>query len=314
MDERLLAICTQHGTFFRFEALDLGYTDRALRAGLRQGSLHRVRHGAYTFADLWRRADVHQRHRILCRSVLRSMPGRVALSHVSSMVERGVQTWGIDLSRVHVTRLDDGAGRIERDVVHHEGMPADGDVELHNGLLIVRPARGLVEATSLHGVQQGLVMADSALHNGVVEPEDFRRTYQLMERWPGTRPSRLVVDLADGRSESPGETRARYLCWTQGLPMPDLQFKVYDEHGTLVAVTDFAWLELGLLGEFDGRVKYGRLLKPGQDPGEVVFQEKEREDMVRELTRMGMVRFIWSHFTDPAPMAARIRRLSRRAA
>ena len=39
-----------------------------------------------------------------------------------------------------------------------------------------------------------------------------------------------------------------------------------------------------MFGEFDGRVKYGRLLKPGQDPGEVVFAEKRREDLIRGVT------------------------------
>jgi hypothetical protein len=30
----------------------------------------------------------------------------------------------------------------------------------------------------------------------------------------------------DGRSQSAGETRSRYLFWRQGLPVPDLQFEV----------------------------------------------------------------------------------------
>ena len=35
----------------------------------------------------------------------------------------------------------------------------------------------------------------------------------------------------------------------------------------------------------------GRLLKPGQDPGDVVFAEKRREDAVRRTTNGIMVRF-----------------------
>ena len=52
--------------------------------------------------------------------------------------------------------------------------------------------------------------------------------------------------------------------WTQHLPEPQLQFKVYDEVGNLIGITDFAWPEFGLLGEFDGKIKYGRLLKDGE--------------------------------------------------
>ena len=70
----------------------------------------------------------------------------------------------------------------------------------------------------------------------------------------------------------------------------------------------------GLLGEFDGASKYGRLLTPGQDPGEVVFAEKHREDVLREVTGYGMVRLIWSDYDRPRVTVARIERLLRRTA
>lgn len=78
-------------------------------------------------------------------------------------------------------------------------------------------------------------------------------------------------------------------------------------------MTDWAWPEFGLLGEFDGRIKYGRLLKPGQDPGDVVFEEKRREDELREITGFSMIRLIWSDFANPALTAARVWRALRRA-
>jgi hypothetical protein len=112
--------------------------------------------------------------------------------------------------------------------------------------------------------------------------------------------------MADGRAESPGESRSRYLCWSQGLPAPELQFPVRDEHGELVGVTDFAWPDHGVLGEFDGRVKYGRLLKPGQEPGDVVFEEKVREDRLREVTGFTMGRLVWADLGRPVTTAARL--------
>jgi len=96
--------------------------------------------------------------------------------------------------------------------------------------------------------------------------------------------------------------------------MPELQFRVYDEHGQLIAIVDFYWRQLGVLGEFDGRIKYGRLLKPGQEPGDVMFEEKRREDLVREVTRLPMVRFTWDQFQDPKLMASRVWKLARRSA
>jgi hypothetical protein len=60
-------------------------------------------------------------------------------------------------------------------------------------------------------------------------------------------------------------------------------------------------------------VKYGRLLKPGQDVGEVVFAEKQREDLLRELTNFRMIRLIWSDYDRPRATSLRVERLLRRA-
>ena len=76
------------------------------------------------------------------------------------------------------------------------------------------------------------------------------------------------------------------------MPMPDLQHEVFDEHGTLLGTTDFAWPRFKVFGEFDGKIKYGALLKPGQSASDVVFAEKSREDAIRRATGGTMVRFV----------------------
>jgi hypothetical protein len=72
------------------------------------------------------------------------------------------------------------------------------------------------------------------------------------------------------------------------------------------AYTDFGWVKQRTVGEFDGRIKYGRLLKPGQDPGEVVYAEKVREDAVR-AEDLGVVRWTWADLDHFAATAAHIR-------
>jgi hypothetical protein len=69
-----------------------------------------------------------------------------------------------------------------------------------------------------------------------------------------------------------------------------------------------------MLGEFDGRVKYGRLLKQGQEPGDAVFEEKRREDRLREVTGWGMARLVWGDLSHPAETGARFAKLLGRAA
>ena len=302
------------GVFLRREARDCGYDDRAIAAALRAKVWVRVRRGAYTFHDIWSAAHPARRHRILARAVLRSHGDNVALSHVSASLEHDLAVWNVDLDKVHVTRLDGGAGRTERDVVHHEGLCLDNDLVEKDGLLMVRPARAALETASLTTTEAGLVTVDSVLHLGLTDPDELAAAARLMEHWPHTANLRVVVRLADGRAESPGESRSRHLCWATGLPAPQLQFEVYDAWGRLLGVTDFAWPEHRLLGEFDGRVKYERLLRDGETPADAVIREKQREDLLREATLWNMIRLIWADLYRPYETAARIRRLMAAAA
>ena len=74
-----------------------------------------------------------------------------------------------------------------------------------------------------------------------------------------------------------------------------------------MARCDFGWEEHRTVGEFDGLVKYGRLLKPGQTAGEVVHAEKYREDAVRDLG-WSMVRWGSPDLQRERLLADRIRR------
>ena len=84
------------------------------------------------------------------------------------------------------------------------------------------------------------------------------------------------------------------------------QWEVTDEHGFLAGIVDFGWPEHGVLGEFDGKVKYGRLLKPGQSASDIVFAEKQREDRLREITGFTVRRFVWDDLSRPVITAQRL--------
>ena len=75
--------------------------------------------------------------------------------------------------------------------------------------------------------------------------------------------------------------------------MPELQHPVLDADGNLIGICDFYWEEDHHVGEFDGKVKYGRLLRPGESPGDAVFREKRREDRVRAQL-FGMSRWVFA--------------------
>ena len=77
---------------------------------------------------------------------------------------------------------------------------------------------------------------------------------------------------------SVGESRSRVAMSRFGVAPPVLQWEVVGPGGVVLGTADFGWPEHGVVGEFDGLVKYGRVLRPGQVPAEAVFAEKRRED------------------------------------
>ncbi|HET8719161.1 MAG TPA: type IV toxin-antitoxin system AbiEi family antitoxin domain-containing protein [Nocardioidaceae bacterium] len=312
--DRLRALAETTGSFTRADALDCGYDDKAIARAVKAGRWTRIRAGAYTFRDLWSHADELARHRATARAVMKRLGPSVALSHISAVIDHGLPAWSADLSLVHVTRLDGGAGRTEAGVVHHEGLCLKEDVMERDGYLVMKPARAALEAGAQLTAEAAIALFDAGLHAGRFARGELEAGFCLMQSWPGFRKLQIPVRFADGRAESVGESRCRYLCHVHGLPAPELQFTVRDRDGRVIGVTDLAWPEHALLGEFDGKVKYGRLLKPGEDPGDAVFREKRREDQLRERLMWSMVRIVWADLYRGAETAARIRRLMRVAA
>jgi len=122
--------------------------------------------------------------------------------------------------------------------------------------------------------------------------------------WPGAPQARRVVAFADGRAESVGESRSRVAIARAGLPVPELQRPVLHAGGT--ASADFGWPQHRTVGEFDGKAKYQRMLRPGQTPADAVYEEKLREDAIR-AQGWEVVRWHWADLRDFAPTAASIR-------
>ncbi|MDF1602576.1 type IV toxin-antitoxin system AbiEi family antitoxin domain-containing protein [Nocardioides sp. YIM 152315] len=310
----LRLLVTAQGFFTRAEARAVGYGDRDVARAMRSRTWHRIRRGYYTFLDEWTGLDPVGRHAATARAVAHSLGDAVALSHVSGLVVHGADIWGCDLSRIHVTRLDGGAGRVEGDVVHHEGRCIEGDVVESGGLSVLLPERCAIETASRTTNEVALVIFDGVLRAGHVDHDGLFRRFELMEHWPYTQHLHVPVRMADARAASVGESRGRWLFRCCGLPAPVLQYDVRSASGALLGTSDWAWPDHGLLGEFDGKVKYGRLLKPGETAADAVFREKVREDQLREATGMSMVRLVWRDYDAPQATGERVRSRLRRLA
>ena len=292
----------------RCELIDAGWTDRGIARMLRAGIWVKIRRGAYAVRQDWRMLDKAGQHVVRTRAVMRQANTEVVASHVSGLMFYDGPTWGLDLSSVHVTRTDGRSGRAEAGVRQHRGRILEGDCVSRLGIAVMAAPRLGLEVTTVAGTEAALVAVNHLLHTRATTLEQMRRRYERgIDSWANTLSTDIVLRLADPRIESPGESRVLYLCYLYGLPAPEPQYKVRDGSGRLVAVVDFAWPELGLFLEFDGKIKYEKLLKDGESPSDVVVREKRREDLVRELTGWRCLRLVWADLERPEHTANRIR-------
>ena len=159
--------------------------------------------------------------------------------------------------------------------------------------------------------EAAVVVLDAALHAGLVTRELIESRLFDLAGTRGSRHAARVVRFADGRSESVGESRSRVVLNRLGLAPSALQFEIRTPSGLFVGRSDFAWEAERVVGEFDGRIKYGRLLRPGQNAGDAVFEEKRREDAIR-AEDWDLVRWTWSDLSPSTQLAERVRRARER--
>jgi hypothetical protein len=281
-----------------------GVVDSEIQSDCRSGRLIRIRRGAYLPGEAVIRSREARHALLVLAEVARLAPGSV-VSHVSAAVLHGLPVWDVPLERVQVTRARASGARNGPSVrVHSAPLDASEIVQLGEAF-VTSPARTVVDLARRSSFESAVVTADAALRSELVNCDDLDRALLRAAGWKGVPSARRVIAFADGRSESAGESRSRVAICRAGLPAPALQWEVR-YRGDVLGCTDFAWPEAGLVAEFDGRVKYGRLLRPGQDPGEVVFEEKLREDAIR-AAGFTVVRWIWRDLTDFTLAAARLR-------
>lgn len=288
-----LPVIDSTGSVLRREALELGLTQREIERLVHSGVWVRVRYGAYAPADRWQQMGPEQQHLVRANAVVRSLGEPAVLGHVSAAVAHGIPVWGADLSRVHVVRGADRHGsRTEAGVVHHAASLPTEHLITVSGLDVTTSARTLVDMGRSVGFESAVVSMDAALRAEKTTVSDLQELMVLQSDWPGARAAHRAVHFADGLSESVGESRGRVRISQAGLPVPELQVRILDEDGSLVARSDYLFRAQRTIGEFDGRIKY-RTSLVGEALEDALWQEKLREDRLRALG-YEVVRFTWA--------------------
>jgi hypothetical protein len=292
----------------RAQWLSAGFSDGELRALVRAGRLTPVRRGSYVQGGL--PEDALARHVLQIRAASKELAGDAVISHFSAAVLHGLRIWGVRLDHVHVTRRRRTGGRCGALVHVHSAALDPAEIVAIGGLPVTSLARTVADLGRMVPFEQAVVFCDSAMFHARsdrVEVADVLDVLDHEPRRPGTRAARRMLAFSTALSESVGESRSRVAVAAAGLPPPVLQWEVRAAAtGAFIGRVDMGWPQYRTVGEFDGLVKYGRPLRPGQDVAEVLVAEKVREDALRDED-LGVVRWIWEDLTDFGPTARRIR-------
>jgi len=180
-----------------------------------------------------------------------------------------------------------------------------------DGMRVLDPAGCALGLAATNSVESGIVSLDSVYELGFGSPEELHSLHRTLGSWPGSRRLQVSLRLSQPGAQSVGESRLRYLCWLGHLPKPTLQFVVRGRSGAVIGTTDFAWPKAGVLGEFDGKVKFEKHLRAGEKPSDAAFREKVREDRLREATGWRLIRFVWADLADRRGTIDRLRTVLR---
>ena len=301
----------QDGIVTAVQLRSRGVSPELLRAWICSGRVVRLRRNVLVDGDLWRAAPPWDRHLIRARGVMLERGHRpeesgagaapLALSHHSALAVMGLSIHGVD-DLVHVVSIGSGRSRRRGDLVRHAAVD-EGQVTGAFGLPVVLPSLACVQVAAAFGVEAGLVAADSALRLGRCARDDL----QALRGWAwlgrGRPAASVVIDRADGRHESAGESRTAWILHRLGYEQVRPQVDILTREGTWVARVDFL-MEGSVVVEFDGMLKYER-------PADLTA-EKLREDRLRALG-YEVVRLTWADLARPMVVRAKVEAALRRA-
>jgi very-short-patch-repair endonuclease len=194
---------------------------------------------------------------------------------------------------VHVS-LPGPAARPRRlsggDVRLHQLARCDDDVITVDGIPVTTPVRTVADLIVRVDRLTAVSIMDSGLNRRIIQPDDLDAIRTRLTGRRGAPKARPWLQLVDARAESPLETRVRLRAVDGGVGPDELQFRVRDQAGTIVAIGDFAWTGARIIGEADGAEAH--------DNPNAVFRDRLRQN---DIVRAGYtpLRFTWEDTVAP---------------
>nr|WP_256979979.1 endonuclease domain-containing protein [Rhodococcus sp. 15-1154-1] len=289
----------------RSQLVRTGTSDSEIRTATRNGTMKRIRRGAFADSSALQALGPEDRHVLRTRAHANAAGGRLVVSHQSAALVHGIALWAPDLQRVHFTVGRSGGGRKTGGRHVHPAPLVDDDIVNIRGLSVTSPSRTVADLCRALPFEAAVCAADSALAKKLVSIESVTEALNRRGRRNIAKALR-ALHFSSEHSESVGESRCRVQLHHAGFDHPELQVDLYTKGGTFLARVDFLLAQYGVIIEFDGMVKYSKYLKPGQTPAAAVVAEKKREDALRAHGWI-VLRLTWSDLGNPDRPVSKLR-------
>jgi very-short-patch-repair endonuclease len=226
--------------FTRAEALAVGITDRQLR-----GSRHRrLLHGVYVSAA------VPDTPMLRARAALLVHPAGAVATHFSA-----ARMWGAPVPAhpfEHVTVAVPQDRRHRQGLRCHVAAIAAADVRVVEGVRLSCPERMFVEMAAFLGLVDLVVVGDWLVRHRRTTPSTLLAHCRTSQHEHASS-ARRAASYVRERVDSPMESRLRMLLVLAGLPEPEVNVQIRDEHGTVLMRVDLCYPAARLAIEYDGR-------------------------------------------------------------
>lgn len=231
------------------------------------------------------------RYLLTVRAAHQTLTGDHVFSHESSLVVLSLPSLQPWPKEVHLICERRSGGRSQLDVVRHCVGLEDVQPVLVDGMLVTSAGRTAFDIALSRPFADAVVVADAAFKRYPGARAEFAALVEGYGRRRGFQKALAVLQFADERSGSVGESWSRVEIDRLGFVRPELQFEVITDG--LSEWSDFGWPAVRALGEFDGRVKYtDERYRKGGTVVDVVVREKDRENRFRRQYP-NMARWDW---------------------
>lgn len=280
----------------------------AVRRRAQTGAFVNPHYGLYAEQSYWTGLSPAQRYLHVLRALARKHPNWVFTSVSAAAIYQLECPWSLHDGMVYIASDSAINGYASRDV--RKIFVAPIHAHIVNGLPVVTLERALVDFALRHKFPQALPIFDSAMRIYQYSQEKVIEICDSLRRDCG--PVFRLLYYVDGRSENGGESFCRAVIIELGFIAPLLQQEFIDPKNPRKSYrVDFLWvLPDGriIVAEFDGMRKYtDPSMTDWKTTRQVVHEEREREDALRQAGVTTIVRIDYQEASLGYPLARKLR-------